>query len=199
MAALGKSGNLAFLRFLGLLRFHRLAKAVALAIHLKNMAVVGQTVQQRRSHPLTLEDLIPLAERHVGRHQNTGALIAVAEDPKQKLDTASAQRDVTELVADQQVGPLQLTQESVQRVLLLRLLQLADQLGRREEPHTQTGSTGSLSQGHSNMCFSSAVTSNKAAIVGDGSSANRSWHRPLADSFQMGSAGKSGLTDRVRS
>src|SRR5207248_9519056 len=88
-----------------------------------------------------------------------------AEDPNQTLATASAQRDVTELVADQQVGPLQLTQESVQRVLLLRLLQLADQLGRREEPHTQTGSTGSLSQGHSNMCFSSAVTSNKATIV----------------------------------
>src|SRR6516165_5718007 len=126
------------------------------------MAVVGEPVEKRCGHPLTLEDLIPLTERQVGRHQNTGALITVAEDPKQTLNTASAQRDVTELVADQQVRPLQLPQELVQRVLLLRLLQLADQLSRREEPHPQTGSTGSLSQGHSNMCFSSAVTSNKA-------------------------------------
>src|SRR6516164_1077485 len=122
MATLGKSGNLVLLRFLGPLGFHRLPKAVALAIHLKNVTVVGEPVEKRCSHPLTLEDLIPLAERQIGRHQNTGALIAVAEDPKQKLDTASAQRDVTELVADQQMGPLQLSQEPVQRVLFLGLL-----------------------------------------------------------------------------
>ena len=60
MAALGKSGNLVLLRLLALLGFHRLAKAVALAIHLKNVAVVGQTVQERCGHSLTLEDLIPL-------------------------------------------------------------------------------------------------------------------------------------------
>ncbi len=50
MAALGKSGNLVLIRFPALLGFHRLAKAVALAIHLKNVAVVGQTVQQHCGH-----------------------------------------------------------------------------------------------------------------------------------------------------
>jgi hypothetical protein len=49
--------------------------------------------------------------------------------------------------SDQQVGPLQLTQEPVQRVLFLRLLQLADQLLRRcEEPHPQTCPTRSLDE-----------------------------------------------------
>src|SRR5271157_4588388 len=165
MAALGKSGNLVLLRFLALLGFHRLAKAVALTIHLKNVAVVGYTVQERCGHSLTLEDLIPLTERQVARDQYAGALITVAEDPKQEFDAATAQRDVAELVADQQVGPLQLTQEPVQRVLFLRLLQLADQLRRCEEPHPQTCPTRSLPQGHSDVRFSSSVTPNKTTIV----------------------------------
>src|SRR5271157_69324 len=67
--------------------------------------------------------------------------------------------------ADQQVGPLQLTQEPVQRVLFLRLLQLADQLRRCEEPHPQTCPTRSLPQGHSDVRFSSSVTPNKTTIV----------------------------------
>src|SRR5882724_1611895 len=62
------------------------------------------------------------------------------------------------------MGPLQLTQEPVQSVLLLRLLELADQLCRSEEPHPQTCPTGSLSQGHGNVRFSSSVTTNKATI-----------------------------------
>ena len=46
MAALGKSGNPVSLGLPALLRFHRLAKPIALTIHLENVAVVGQTVQQ---------------------------------------------------------------------------------------------------------------------------------------------------------
>ena len=73
MAALGKDGRFGSLGLSTLLRFHRLAEAVALAIHLENLRVVGQAVQQRRGHPLALEDLPPLAERKVARHQDAAA------------------------------------------------------------------------------------------------------------------------------
>src|SRR6476659_3950507 len=107
MAALGKCGRFGSLGLSTLLGFHRLAKAIALAIHLENLRVVGQAVQECRRHPLTLEDLTPLAERQVARHQDAAALVAVAEYPEQELDAAAAHRDVTQLVADQQMRPIE--------------------------------------------------------------------------------------------
>ena len=129
-----------------LLRFHRLAKAVALAIHLENLRVVGQAVQQRRRHPLALEDLVPLAEGEIARHQDAASLVAVGEHSEQELDAASAHRDVSQLVTDQQVGPIELGEEAVQRVLLLLLFQAAHQLGRREEADPQARSTRGKSE-----------------------------------------------------
>ena len=125
MAALGKSGNPVSLGLPALLRFHRLAKPIALTIHLENVAVVGQTVQQRRGHPFPLEDLVPLAERQIAGHQDAAAIIAVGEDAEQQLDPAAAQGDVAQFITDQQVGPVELAKKPVERVLLLLLLQLA--------------------------------------------------------------------------
>src|SRR4051812_41834208 len=146
MAALGKSGNPTSLGLSSFLRLHRLPEAVALAVHLENLRVVGQAVQKRRRHPLALEDLVPLAEGQVARHQNAAALVAVGEDSEQELNPASAHRDVSQLVADQQVGPVELRQEAVKCVLLLLLLESVDQCGRREESHPQAGPTGAKAE-----------------------------------------------------
>src|SRR3954463_16600847 len=108
MAAPGKSGGPGSLGLSTLLRLHRLAEAVALAVHLENLRVVGQAVEEGRRHPLALEDLTPLAERQVARHQDAAPLVAVAEHPEQKLHAAAAHRDVAQLVADQPVRPIEL-------------------------------------------------------------------------------------------
>src|SRR5262249_22920622 len=129
MAALGKSGNPASFGLSSLLRLHRLPEAVALAVHLENLRVVRQAVQERRRHPLALEDLIPFTERQVARDQDAATLVAIGEDSEQELDSASTHRDISQLVADQQVGPLKLREETVQRVLLLLLLESVDQFG----------------------------------------------------------------------
>src|ERR1700733_8495460 len=102
MAALGKCGRPWSLSFSALLRLHRLSESVALAIHLENVAVVAEAVEQRRRHPLSLEDLAPLAERQVRRHQQAAPLVTVGEDAEQQFHTASAYRHVAQLVADQQ-------------------------------------------------------------------------------------------------
>jgi len=71
------------------------------------MAVVGEPVQERRHHPRTLEDLIPLAKRQVGRDQDAAALIAVAEYPKQEEDVGEryARKRMRELgIPSNQVG-----------------------------------------------------------------------------------------------
>ena len=48
MAVLGTNGKLVLWRLPTLLGFHRLAKAIALAVHLKNVAAVSEPVQKRR-------------------------------------------------------------------------------------------------------------------------------------------------------
>ena len=62
-----------------LLGFHSLAEPIALAVHLEDVAVVGQAVQQRRGHPLTLKLLVPVAERQVAgagsTHEKTPYLL----------------------------------------------------------------------------------------------------------------------------
>src|SRR4249920_2616052 len=121
MAVLGKNGRSVLCRLPALLGFHRLAKAIALTIHFENVAAVGKPVQKRSGHPLSLEDLAPVAKRQVARDQHAGALVALAKHPEQELDTATTERHVSQLVADQQLGPFQLPQELIQRVLLLSL------------------------------------------------------------------------------
>src|SRR5271154_5367331 len=164
MAALGKSGNPTSLGLSSFLRLHRLPKAIALAVHLEYLRVMGQSVQESRRHPLPLEDLVPLAERQVARHQDTAALVAVGEDPEQEFDPATAHRDVSQLVADQQVGPIELGQEAIKCVLLLLLFESVDQFGRREEPHPQTRPTGGKTESNGNMCLSSSVAPDEAAV-----------------------------------
>src|SRR4051794_38916400 len=129
MAALGKSGNPISLGLSSFLRLHRLSEAVALAVHLEDLRVVGQTVQERRRHPLALEDLVPLAEGQVARYQDAATLVAIGEDSEQEFDPSAAHRDVSQLVADQQVGPVELRQEAIKCVLLLLLLESIDQFG----------------------------------------------------------------------
>src|SRR6185437_8354717 len=132
--------------------------------HLQDLAVMRQAVQQRRGHPFPLEDLAPLAERQVARHQHAAALIAVAEDAEQQFDSATAQADVAQLVDDQQVRPFELAKEPVERVLLLLLLELADQLRRREELDPQARATRRQTTADRNMCLASSMTPDEATV-----------------------------------
>jgi hypothetical protein len=49
-------------------------------------------------------------------------LLAVGQQPEQKLYPMAAERHVTQLVADQELDAVELTEELVQRVLLVRPL-----------------------------------------------------------------------------
>src|SRR5512146_1915883 len=117
MAALGWSGKPSSLGLPALPGLHRLPEAIALAVHLENVAMVAEAVEQSRGHPLALEHLAPLAERQVARHQDAPPLVAVGEHPEQQLDAAPTHRDVAQLVADQQVRPVELAEEPAERVL----------------------------------------------------------------------------------
>jgi len=63
--------------------FHRLAEAIAFTIHFKDLAMVCQSIQQRRCHAFTLKHFLPFTERKVRRKQQARAFVAIREDLEQ--------------------------------------------------------------------------------------------------------------------
>ncbi len=63
-------------------------QAVALAVHLEDVDVVGQPVEQRAGEPFGAEDARPLVERQVAGDQDRAALVAPAEGLEQQLRPA---------------------------------------------------------------------------------------------------------------
>ena len=59
-------------------------RPVALAIHLQDVDVMGEPVQQRPGEALRSEDLGPFVERQVGGDQDGASLVALAEDLEQQ-------------------------------------------------------------------------------------------------------------------
>ena len=94
---------LALFRGSFLLRFHRLPEPITFAIHLEDMALVREPVEQRRPHPFSLEHLPPLAKRQVARNQQEQAtpLVAIREYLEQAFRSGPAERQVSKLIDGQ--------------------------------------------------------------------------------------------------
>ena len=60
-------------------------EAVALAVHLQDVHVVGEAVQQRPGAPFLSEDLGPLVEGQVGGEQDGAPFVALAEDLEEQF------------------------------------------------------------------------------------------------------------------
>ena len=93
------------------------ADAVAVAVHLQDMDVVGEPVQQRAGEAFRTEDLGPLIERQVGGDQDGAPLVALAEDLEEEFRAGGGQGDEAQFVDDQQAEtgklPLQVEQPAV--------------------------------------------------------------------------------------
>ena len=74
------------------LLFHRLAEAVAFAVHLEDMTMMRQTVQQSGRHPFALEDLDPFAKRQITGDQQTASFVAIGEHLKQQFGARTGSR-----------------------------------------------------------------------------------------------------------
>jgi len=75
-----------------------------------------QSVQQRGGHPIALEHLAPVAERQIARDQQACSLVAIGEDLEQKLGSRAAEAEVAQLVADQEVRLVEVSEEAVELV-----------------------------------------------------------------------------------
>jgi hypothetical protein len=99
------------------------------------VAVVREPVQQRRGHLRVDEHAGPLGEVQVGRDHDAGVLVQLAQQVEQQGPAGLAERQVAQLVQDDEVRAQQARCDAPGLALGLLALQRVDQVHRRVEPH----------------------------------------------------------------
>ena len=98
-----ESGDVRIIRDLGGGVLPAVPEPVALAVHLQDVDVVGEAVQQCAGEPLRPEHLGLYVEGKVGGHQDGTSFVALAEDLEEQFRPGGGQGDESQLVDDQQV------------------------------------------------------------------------------------------------
>ena len=91
----------------GLLPGPALSETVGLAIHLEDVDVMGQAIEQRAGQTLIAEDAGPLVERQVGDDDGGAALIALADQFEEERGAGLGEWHEDELVDDEKFSGLQ--------------------------------------------------------------------------------------------
>ena len=79
---------------------------VAVAVHLQDVDVVGEPVQQGSGEPLRAEHVGPFVEGQVGGHQDGAPIAALAEDLEEQFRSGGRPGHVAQFVDDQLFGGL---------------------------------------------------------------------------------------------
>jgi hypothetical protein len=117
-----------------------MSEPVAVAVHLQDMDVMREAVEECAGQSLGAEHAGPFVERQVAGDQRAATLVALREDLKQQLGAGRRQRHVTELVDDQQLVGRELTLEPQQPLLvtgfgaIAMIVLAADDLMKRRVP-----------------------------------------------------------------
>ena len=92
-------------------------EAVAVAVHLQDVDVVGEAVQQGTGEAFRAKHFGPLVEGEVGGDQDGSPFVALAEDIEEEFRAGGGQGDEAQFVDDQQAEagqiPLQVEQPSL--------------------------------------------------------------------------------------
>src|SRR5947209_568034 len=123
-----------------------------------------QAIQQSCRHPLSLKNLRPVAERQITCDQKASPFVAIGKDLEEQLGTSPAERQITQLVADQQLELVQLSEEAVELVLFLCVFQALHQCRCREEADATSLPASRQAQGGGQMRLACARVADEAAV-----------------------------------
>jgi len=142
--------------FLGVPPFLALIETVTIAVHLQNMNVVGEAVEQCPRQAFGAEHFGPLVEGKIASQQCGATLITLTEHLKQKFSPGFAERHEAEFVDDQQLVFCKLLLEAKQALLVPGLHQLVNQRRRRDKANAEAFLTGGKAETEGYMRFASA-------------------------------------------
>src|SRR6202795_3782717 len=100
----------------------------------ENVAAVGETVEQRGRHLGVAEHGGPLAEAEISRDDDAGALVEFAQQMEEQGPAGGAERQVTKLVEDDEIGVGEPRRELAGFALKLLLFESVDEFDGGEEP-----------------------------------------------------------------
>ena len=118
-------------------------EAVALAVHLQDVDVVGEPVQQGTGEAVRAEDLGPFVEGQGGGHHDGVPVVALAEDLEEQVRSGEGQGHVAQFVDDQQAEAGQIPLRVEQRYLIPGLQRSALHRFHRRDASARRPSRGS--------------------------------------------------------
>ena len=110
-------------------------EAEAVVSGFENVAAMGETVEQRRGHLRIAEDCRPFAEAQVRRDDDAGSLVELAQEMEEQGSAGGAERQVAELVEDDEVAIGEPPCDLASFPLALLLFEGVDELDRGKEPN----------------------------------------------------------------
>src|SRR5271154_6266312 len=119
--------------FGGLRRAVLEAKAVVSGF--KNVAAVGEPIEQRGRHLGVAEHGGPLAEAEIGGDDDAGALIELAQQMEEQGPAGGAERQIAKLVEDDEIGVGEPGCDLARFALKLLLFESVDEFDGGEEPY----------------------------------------------------------------
>ena len=138
--------------FFGLALF----EAIAFAVHLEDVDVVGEPVEERAGEALRAEHLGPLVERQVGGDQDRAALVALGENLEQQLGAGLGERHETQLVDDEELEVGELLLEPQELSVIARFHELVDQGGGGGKADRQALLAGGEAEAERNVTLAGA-------------------------------------------
>jgi hypothetical protein len=106
-----------------------LLETEAIAVHLQDMDVVGEAVEQRAGEPFRAKDFGPFREGQIAGDHGRATLVALAEHLEEEFGAGFRQRHEAQFVDDEQFIAGDLLLEAQQLLFIAGLDQLADQGG----------------------------------------------------------------------
>ena len=97
--------------------------------------MVRESIEECRRHFGVAEDVAPFAEAKIGRDHDAGALVEFAEQMEQQRPARRTERQVTQLVENDEIKPQQPAGKLSSSVRRLFLFQRIDKIDRGIEPH----------------------------------------------------------------
>ena len=123
------------------------SEPVAGALDLDDDGVMQQAVEQCGGHDRVAEHLGPFGESSIGGQDHGAFLVACADQLEEQAGTFFGQRQVADLIDDEQCGPAHLAKFPVQLCAVVCLGQVAEQIGQCGSINTFAGLDGRHAQG----------------------------------------------------
>jgi hypothetical protein len=110
-------------------------EAEAVVPSFKNVTAMGETVEQGSRHLRLAEHGCPFAEAEIGRDDDAGTLVELAQQMEEQRSAGGAERQVAKLVEDDEIGVGEPGRDLAGFALKLLLLESVDEFDGGEEPY----------------------------------------------------------------